>query len=196
MQQKWEDTHYWRRRLKLKEEIQLHHRRRAHLKQQLFHAARIHLGQVIQALGVTFVSIEGNLTRETRDKRGALAKAIAGMPDHLELVARTVLAVNQLYQRAVKCVLVRKEGTSQVHHACGGRINRVGDLGTCRTCGQELNVHQNAAANVEAAAEKLIGQHLQIILEIFLALKIPGGAPSTCSRPGTQPPDIPKRVKV
>jgi hypothetical protein len=142
------------------------------------------------------VSIEGNLTRETRDKRGALAKAIAGMPDHLELVARAVLAVNQLYQRVVKCVLVRKEGTSQVHHACGGQIDRVGDLGTCRACGQEVNAHQNAAANVETAAEKLIGPHLQFILEIFLSLLIPGGAPSTCTSPGTQPPDLPKRIKV
>ena len=196
LQQKLERTRDWRRRLKLKEEIQLHHQRRTHLKQQLFHEARTHLGRVIQALGVTFVSVEGNLTRVTRDKRGALAKAIAGMPDHLELVARAILAVNQLYQRAVKCVLVRKEGTSQVHHACGGRINRVGDLGTCRTCGQEINVHQNAAANVEAAAEKLIAQHLHLIIETFLSLIIPGGAPSTCTGPGTQPPDIPKRVKV
>jgi len=196
LQQKRERTHNWKRRRKLKAEIQLHHQRRAHLKQQLFHAARIHLGRVIQALGVTFVGVEGNLTRETRDKRGGLAKAIAGMPDHLELVARAILAVNQRYQRAVKCALVRKEGTSQVHHACGGRIDRIGDLGTCRTCGQEVNVHQNAAANVEAATERLVGQHLQLILEIFLSLNIPGGAPSTCTRPGTQPPDLPKRVKV
>ena len=180
----------------MKEAIRLHHVRRTHLKQQLFHGARTHLGRIIQALGVTFVSIEGNLTRETRDKRGALAKAIAGMPDHLELVARAILAINQAHQRSVKCVLVRKEGTSQFHHACGGRIDRDGDTGTCRTCGQEVNVHHNAAANMEDAAEKILARHLQFIINFFLSLIIPGGAPSTCTRPGTQPPDIPKRVKV
>ncbi|MFX1294438.1 MAG: hypothetical protein ACFFD2_06235 [Promethearchaeota archaeon] len=195
LQQKWERTHSWKRRRKLKVAIQLHHQRRAHLNQQFFHAAQTHLGQVIQALGVAFVSIEGNYTREIRDKQGGLAKAIAFMPDHLELVAHAVIAVNQCSQRTVKCVLVRKEGTSQVHHACGRRINRVGDLGTCHTCGQEVNVHQNAAANIEVATGKLIGQHLYRLLEIVLAVIVLGGPPAACTRPGTQPPDLPNRGK-
>lgn len=170
LQKKLDKTRNWKQQLKLRSEISLGHRRRSHLRQEALIKTRIQLGRKLTELGVKYVGLEGNLEKDSKDKKGGLAKAISSMPDNIKLVSRELLAFNSFFNTEIKLILVRKEGTSMFHHHCGGVISRNGDLGTCRKCGELVNTHENSAANIEERAE--------IILKEFNTKAIPGRTPS------------------
>jgi hypothetical protein len=171
IQRKIDTTTYWRQRLKLTTELGLLHRRRSHLRKDMLVRARTCLGKKLVESHVEFVALEASLQKDTKDKRGALAKAISSMPDNITLVIRELGAVNSLLNRNLKLVLVRKEGTSRFHYECGGVINRTGDLGACRSCGELINIHENAAENIEERATNLVNE--------YYAHQLTGGTPST-----------------
>ena len=91
-----------------------------------------------------------------KDTRGALAKAISSMPDHIELVAKEILALNLAFDKNVKLVLVRKEGTSKFHSICGHVLKRAGDSGKCPVCGIVVAMHKNSAENIEKNVKEII----------------------------------------
>ena len=69
-------------------------------------------------LKVNYVGLEGNLQKDTKDKKGALAKAITSMPDNITIIAQELAVLNLRSQKNIKLVLVKKEGTSKYHHNC------------------------------------------------------------------------------
>jgi len=172
LQQKRDTTRNWKRKHKLSTELRLAHLRRVRLRIELLTKARIQLGKKVLELNVDYVGIEAGLRKDTKDKKGALARAITSMPDNLALIRHEVMIINELFQRNVKIVLVRKEGTSKYHHQCGGIIDRTGDEGTCRECGERVNTHHNGANNVEDRASNLVHE--------WNATQKIGGTPSTC----------------
>lgn len=159
LQARSDTCHDWKRALKLKTELQLAHQRRSRLRTDLLTRARIQLGKKVLEWNVSHVGLEADIHKDTKDKRGALARALSSMPDNIDLIAQELLVVNLTFQRNIKLVLVRKEGTSRYHDGCGGIIDRMGDVGTCRACGMMVNTHENAADNVEERAIKLIEKY-------------------------------------
>lgn len=149
LQRKLDKNNNWKLTLKLKNEIILLYQRRSHLRKEIFKLLRVHLGRKLAELDVDYVGLEGNLIRNTKDTRGGLAKAISSMPNHIELVATEILALNLALEKAVKLVLVRKEGTSKFHSICGHVLERTGDNGQCSVCDVVVDMHENAAENIE-----------------------------------------------
>jgi hypothetical protein len=94
------------------------------------------------------------------------------MPNNVKLIAQERYIINLTFQKDIKIVLVRKEGTSRYHHNCGGIIDRGGDVGTCRICGRIVNTHENAADNRE---ERAI-----ILIEKYQNNQSSGSTPSAC----------------
>ena len=85
----------WKRRYKLTQELKLIHRRRPNLRREILEKARLHLGEELTKLRIDFVGLEAALERDSKDKKGGLAKAITSMPDNIQLVAKEILALNQ-----------------------------------------------------------------------------------------------------
>jgi hypothetical protein len=150
----------WKKARKLKLELRLAHQRRSHLRTDLLRRARIQFGKKVLEWKLSYVGLEADIHKDTKDKKGSLARAITYMPDNVNLIAQELYLINLTFQRNIKLVLVRKEGTSRYHHDCGGIIDRVGDVGTCRACGITLNTHENAADNIEERATLLIEKYL------------------------------------
>lgn len=162
----------WKKAQKFKMELRLLHQRRARLRNDLLRRVRIQLGKKILEWNVSHVGIEADIQKDTRDKRGSLAKAIASMPDNISLIGQELFTLNTRLQKSIKLVLVRKEGTSKYHHDCGGIIDRVGDMGTCQACGKRVNTHENAADNIKKRA--------QIFIESSMNTHPSGSTPSAC----------------
>ena len=80
------------------------------------------------------------------------------MPDHIELVATELLALNLALEREIKLVLVRKEGTSKLHSICGHILERAGDSGKCPVCGIVVDMHKNSAENIEKKVKEILEQ--------------------------------------
>jgi len=104
------------------------------------------------------LALEAELSRDTKDKKGALAKAITSMEDNVSLISREILALN-LEHNGYKLILVSKDGTSKFHNGCGGGVDRSGDTGFCRKCGKELNWHENAAWNITNRSIEIIKEN-------------------------------------
>jgi hypothetical protein len=172
LQKKAEATHDRKHALKLNTEIRFLHCRRANLRSELLRKTRIHLGKLFTTLNAKYIAFEAELHKDTKDKKGGLAKAISGMPDNLELISREVLLINEAFKRDLKLVLVRKEGTSRFHNRCGGMLDRTGDEAECRKCGAKINSHENSSRNIEERALKLV--------EEYITSHLKGGAPSAC----------------
>jgi hypothetical protein len=150
----------WKKARKLKLELRLVHQRRSHLRNDLLRRARIQFGKKVLEWKLSHVGLEADIHKETKDKKGSLARAITYMPDNVNLITQELNLINLTFQKNIKLVLVRKEGTSRYHYDCGGIIDRDGDMGTCRVCGMTLNTHKNAADNIEERAIVLIERHL------------------------------------
>ncbi|MBY9006087.1 MAG: transposase [Candidatus Lokiarchaeota archaeon] len=84
------------------------------------------------------------------------------MPDHIELVAKELLAFNLALEKDVKLVLVRKEGTSKFHSICGHILERVGISGKCPVCDVVIDMHENSAENIENRVKEIIEQYNSI----------------------------------
>jgi len=95
IQQKASRMKNWKRRYKLTQELKLIHRRRPNLRREILEKARLHLGEELTKLRIDFVGLEAALERDSKDKKGGLAKAITSMPDNIQLVAKEILALNQ-----------------------------------------------------------------------------------------------------
>ena len=171
--------HDWKKALKLKTELQLAHQRRSRLRTDVLRRARIQLGKKVFEWNVSHVALEADIIKDTKDTRGALARAIISMPDNIVLIAQELLVVTLTFQKNIMLVLVRKEGTSRYHNGCGGIIDRMGDMGTCQTCKTVVNTHDNAADNIEERAIKLI--------EKYQNNQSHGSTPSASYPPRTQP---------
>ncbi|MBN1799919.1 MAG: hypothetical protein JW891_00335 [Candidatus Lokiarchaeota archaeon] len=129
LQARSDTCHDLKKALKLNKELQLAHLRRSRLRTDVLRRARIQLGKKVLEWNVNHVALEADLIKDTKDKRGALARSISSMPDSLDLIAQELLVVNLTLQKNIKLVLVRKEGTSRYHHGCGGIIDRNGRRG-------------------------------------------------------------------
>ncbi|MFX1499765.1 MAG: zinc ribbon domain-containing protein [Promethearchaeota archaeon] len=162
LQMKLYKNNNWKNTLKLKNEIYLLNRRRSHLRKEIFTKFWVQLGCKLAELDVDYVGLEGNLIRDTKDKRGGLAKAISSMPNHIELVAKELLAINLTLDKNIKLVLVRKEGTSKIHSICGHVLERKGDKGRCSVCDMVVDMHKNSADNIENRVRKIIEQYNMI----------------------------------
>jgi len=162
----------WKKVRKFKMELRLAHQRRSCLRNDLLRRARIQLGKKILEWNVNHVGIEADIQKDTKNKKGSLAKAITYMPHNISLIAQEIFILNHVLQENIKLVLVRKEGTSKYHHDCGGTIDRMSDKGTCRACGMIVNTHQNAADNIEKRS--------QLLIEKYMNNHSSGSTPSAC----------------
>ena len=113
LQKKAEKIGNWKQRVKLKSEIGLLHRRRSNIRNEILKKTRIHLGILFNALDVKFIALEAELHKDTKDKKGGLAKAIASMPDNLSVITREILLINEVFRRELKLILIRKEGRNK-----------------------------------------------------------------------------------
>jgi hypothetical protein len=172
LQARSDTCHDWKKAHKLKMELRLAHQRRARLRTDVLRRARIQFGKKVLEWNISHVGLEADIHKDTKDKRGTLARAISSMPDNLSLIAQELFILNLAFQKNIKLVLVRKEGTSMYHHECGGIIDRMGDVGTCRACGMIVNTHKNAAHNIE---ERTI-----ILIEKYQNNQSPSSTPSAC----------------
>jgi hypothetical protein len=181
LQRKFERTIYWEYKQKLTTEILLHHERRANKEKAIIQNAKEYLGRVIKILGLEYVGIEAGITRDTRNTRGGLAKAISSMPDNIDFVGRELLALNLAFQKDIKLGLVNKNNTSRLHCQCGGIITRNGDTGICKKCGSKVQVHNNSAKNITERLEKMIDS---LFIQVFNMIQ--WWCTSTIHRPMTQ----------
>jgi hypothetical protein len=162
----------WKKAHKFKLELRLAHQRRSRLRTDILRRVRIQFGRKVLEWKLSYIGLEADIHKDTKDKRGPLARAITYMPNNVKLIAQELYIINLKFQKDIKIVLVRKEGTSRYHHNCGGIIDRGGDVGTCRICGRIVNTHENAADNIE---ERAI-----ILIEKYQNNQSSGSTPSAC----------------
>ena len=70
------------------------------------------------------------------------------MRDRQETLAKAILAFNLAFDKDVKFVLVKKEGTSKLHSKCGHILKRAGDSGKCPVCDIIVDIYKNSAENI------------------------------------------------
>jgi len=83
--------------------------------------------------------------------KGALAKAIYTMPDSTLIYKKSAWLASLELGYDVRLEDVSPYHTSALHYGCGGKLTRACgqyDIAPCKKCGQKVNTHTNAAANI------------------------------------------------
>lgn len=96
------------------------------------------------------------MSLSVRNTRGALAKAILTLPDEQRLYNNAALRASLLTSEIIPVIPVDPFGTSQSkHHGCSANVSgclkrSLGqyDEVTCNACGEQVNIHENAARDI------------------------------------------------
>lgn len=126
--------------------------RKGKLKAALDMECSLAIAKVLIQTGATEFHAE-ELDVSSRNKKGALSRAITNMPKKLEILTRGVAMANAFRKEkgTPKCVrlgLVDARGTSSVCATCGHKLIRSPknwDVVHCPQCKKTLNAHENAA---------------------------------------------------
>ena len=151
-------SHNVRAACKLKGERNRVYQRRHRILRELTRRLPHFLAAVMVKKQCQTLKIE-ELTTDPSGTKGALAKAIYTMPDNLYIYKKAVWLASLELGYDVEVVVVPPYHTSSRHYGCGGMIAREKgqyDFAPCKTCGQQVHTHENAALNIASLPGTLL----------------------------------------
>ena len=142
--------------IKAKGELRRVHQKRINILREIRKIIPHYLAAVIVKGNCKLFCVE-DLEKNTRGKKGALAKAIFSMPYRENLFEKTVQIASHILGYEVKLIVVDPRNSSKYHYNCGGLIQRDWknyDYAECKKCGKRVNTHYNAAKNIAKKGEQ------------------------------------------
>ena len=151
--------------VKAKGELSRLYNKRSRILKEIKGFATHFIAAVIVKSRCKTVCIE-NLTFNPKGVRGALAKAIYSMPDDLYIFKKAVQLASIILGYRVNLVKINPRYTSKHHFKCKGVLQRENgsfDYARCNICGENINVHLNAALNIAEKGKALYYNHLPLL---------------------------------
>ncbi|MFW9852902.1 MAG: zinc ribbon domain-containing protein [Candidatus Thorarchaeota archaeon] len=142
--------------IKAKGELRRVHQKRTNILREIRKIMPHYLAAVIVKGNCKLFCIE-DLEKNTRGKKGAIAKAVFSMPYRENLFEKAVQIASHILGYEVKLIGVDPRNSSKYHYNCGGLIQRDWknyDYAECKKCRKRVNTHYNAAKNIAKKGEQ------------------------------------------